>query len=429
MAAISFSVKGKNYPAPIYVRVVLDRRQGDFMRKTGFSVMEKQWNPKNGVKASTPELKNLKASLKKMEVYIGGKLNEATEQKKRIDGLWLQQTIDSYNGKGEADTGIYLTDYIDRYTRALSVKPRRNGEVGMSEGTKKKTRTVKQKILDYEAYTNTRYLVKDVGRQFGEDFSAYLSNVQKLGVNTIGVYVKYVKTVCRDAFGNGHEVAPTVEKIQGFREKTEKIVLSFDEIDQIEAAQMDSEYKENARDWLVIGCNLGQRVSDLLRLTKNDIVIREGVSFVQLTQVKTGKRVAIPINEQARRILDKRGGDFPRQISDVKFNLYIKKVCQTAGITQMVSGSKMDKKTGRKVKGVFPKYELITSHTCRRSFATNHYGIIPTGYLKDITAHSTERQFLEYVGKPLEDSAKQVAIYMEQLSQQRKNNPGHLKIV
>ena len=51
----------------------------------------------------------------------------------------------------------------------------------------------------------------------------------------------------------------------------------------------------------------------------------------------------------------------------------------------------------RKITGDFPKYELISSHTCRRSFATNLYGIIPTMTIMAITGHKSERTFLNYI--------------------------------
>ena len=49
--------------------------------------------------------------------------------------------------------------------------------------------------------------------------------------------------------------------------------------------------------------------------------------------------------------------------------------------------------------GIYPKYELITSHVVRRSFATNYYGRVPTAYIKTITGHATEAMLLKYIGK------------------------------
>ena len=65
----------------------------------------------------------------------------------------------------------------------------------------------------------------------------------------------------------------------------------------------------------------------------------------------------------------------------------------------------------RKESGIYPKYELITSQVGRRSFATNNYGKIPTPLLMNVTGHSTETMFLEYIGKTATDKAIQLAEY------------------
>ena len=63
----------------------------------------------------------------------------------------------------------------------------------------------------------------------------------------------------------------------------------------------------------------------------------------------------------------------------------------------MVEGGKIDKETNRKILGTFPKFELVTSHICRRSFASNLYGKIPNMTIMAITGHKTEVQFLKYI--------------------------------
>ena len=167
-------------------------------------------------------------------------------------------------------------------------------------------------------------------------------------------------------------------------------------------------YLDNARDWLIIGVWTGLRVSDLLPLTKNDIV----KDFIDNVNFKTDIPVAIPLHPDVKDILNKREGNFPRQISDQNFNGYIKEVAQKVGLTELISGSKMieikddngnpkldnnGKKIHRKKKGIFPKYELVTTHICRRSFATNLYGTIDKLTIMKITGHTTEKQFLDYI--------------------------------
>lgn len=146
-----------------------------------------------------------------------------------------------------------------------------------------------------------------------------------------------------------------------------------------------------------------------------------------ITQIKTGKQVAIPLHPKVKEMLNKRNGNFPSKLSAVNFNLHIKDIAKEAAIDTPTEGGKMiyDEKNEiyRKKFGVYPKHELITSHVCRRSFASNFYGEIPTALLISITAHSTEKQFLEYIGKSPNDYAIQLAEYWSKEALQAKKEP------
>ena len=106
-----------------------------------------------------------------------------------------------------------------------------------------------------------------------------------------------------------------------------------------------------------------------------------------------------------------------------KFNEYIKDVCQIAGLTQPTTGRKKEKNNAPTIKKEFLKYELISSHVCRRSFATNFYGRIPTPVLINITAHGSERMFLSYIGKTTYDNAYQMLEYFSKLAPRTKETP------
>ena len=264
---------------------------------------------------------------------------------------------------------------------------------------------------------------------FRNELLKYFTEVDKLNSNTAGRYIRTLKTVCFDAQINGIEVNRQLAQIKGFTEKASKVFLTFDELEKIESKTYERSALENAKDWLIIGCYIGQRVSDLLPLTSANINVRNGLELIELVQKKTGKHVAMPIPPKVKSILNKRKGQFPQKISDQKFNLHIKDVCELAGITELTQGAKLiaigdDKeKKWRKEYGTFPKYELMTSHVCRRSFASNFYGEIPTPLLISITAHSTEKQFLEYIGKSANDYAIQLAEYWNKQIQKTNDKP------
>ena len=199
------------------------------------------------------------------------------------------------------------------------------------------------------------------------------------------------------------------------KETATDIYLTTAEIEKIFKYDFsDKPYLDNARDLLIIGLNTGLRISDFMRLDLSHIK----KDTIHIIAQKTGKIAEIPINKQIEFTLNKQGGALPHSISEQKFNEYLKEIGEKVGFTEMVTGGKTEcineaeatakgiKKVFRKVSGTFPKYELMTSHICRRSFATNLYGQIPTPVIMAITGHSTETQFLTYIKKTTAENAE-----------------------
>jgi integrase len=131
------------------------------------------------------------------------------------------------------------------------------------------------------------------------------------------------------------------------------------------------------------------------------------------------------MHPQVKEILKKRDG-FPDTISGQKFNLYIKEVAKLSGINEPTKGSKVNKETNRKEKGTFPKHQLITSHICRRSFASNLYGELPNMVIMGITGHKTETQFLKYIKITPKENANKLKEYWKK--QDEKNNFTQVKL-
>lgn len=414
MATIKFLIQGKSENTNVYLRLSINRNSV-FKRKTGLTINSKYWSKEtNYIKQNKDEnLKKLDNALQKLKIKIYEKVNDAIEKGILIDGNWLDNQIDKHFNKREKKDLELLANYFDHYIESLPFKNRSNGDVGLSNRSIQKYKTIKEKVIAFEKYKKKKYYLKDVDAIFREDFIKFLSEDkdQRLSKSTIGRYIPFIKTVCRDAKENGYETNPGLGKVKGYTTKTKFEILTFDEIEKIENTHFTKESLENAKDWLIIGCYLGQRVSDLLKITKDNLTIVRGTEMVQIIQQKTGKHIAIPLHDKVKKILLKRNGEFPRKISDQKFNTYIKDVAKAAGINQEVEGTLINKETKRKEEGTYKKWQLVSSHICRRSFASNFYGDIPTPLLIGITGHSTERQFLEYIGKPPTDKAIQIYEY------------------
>ncbi|WP_167616996.1 tyrosine-type recombinase/integrase [Maribellus sediminis] len=425
MASIKFLLQSKNSPANIYLRLSIDR-QKTFKRKTGYVINIDDWStktgmPKNGGDEEQKKRRgDIENKLNSLSSKLKEKLNDATANGIDIDGKWLQKQIDDIQNKKQESNLDLLVNYFQYYIDNLPFKTQRNNTQGVTERTTKKYRTVKKKIAQFEEYSKKTYQVRDVNLRFRNDLIKYLKDVDKLSVSTVGRYVKCVKTVCLNARVNEIETHPHLLEIKGFTDNANHPFLSFEELNSIQEKDFDRDALMNAKDWLLIGCYIGQRVSDLLELTSQNIQMIGGYKMIVLTQRKTKKEVAIPIHEKIKTILEKRNWNFPERISAQKFNLHIKDVVKGAGINEPISGGKMNKKTKRKDFGIFEKWELATSHICRRSFATNFYAETPTALLINITAHSTEKQFLEYIGKPAKDFSVQLADYWSKESLKAK---------
>ena len=95
------------------------------------------------------------------------------------------------------------------------------------------------------------------------------------------------------------------------------------------------------------------------------------IQDIDFLQQKTGRAVTVGILDPLiKEILLQQ---FPSNNYSQLFNMHIKQICKLAGISKRVTGYKMHANHRRKLKGVFTKYELITAHDLRRSFATNYY--------------------------------------------------------
>ena len=146
-----------------------------------------------------------------------------------------------------------------------------------------------------------------------------------------------------------------------------------------------------ARDMFLIGAFTGLRCSDYSRLHPENI--KNGI--IQIRNQKTGVTTSVPVHWIVREIIGN-GYDFAHPLRGQELNDQIKDVARMAGITENVLVSQ--NRGGKVVEAVFPKYELVSSHTARRSFATNAYKAgIPSIAIMKITGHKRESTFMRYI--------------------------------
>ncbi|KKN50306.1 hypothetical protein LCGC14_0634200 [marine sediment metagenome] len=424
MATINHLVRGSNNPSTIYLRFKHGTAH-DYTKSTGYLIDPKNWNnDKKQPYKRTADLKNLATDLAELSNALIKIFNNTP--KDDITSDWLRHQIGVFKGdiKPEKTKSDILVDSIQNIIDTANIRENGHGGLGLSKSRINSYKNLLKIIREYQG--SKVFRVKEVNIRFGKEFLNWMLNDMQYSESYARKKLDDLKTVCSDAEIYGVEVSPQLRKIKGGKSKNENIIyFTSDELDKIENANLVGEAHINARRWLLLGCNLGQRGGDLLGLSENNIVTRKGLDVIELTQQKTSSKVTIPILEKTREILE---DGFPRPIAIQNFNIYIKDICRISEINQPTRGRKYDLIKKRRVQGTFPKWEIVSSHVMRRTFATLLYGDLPTPLIMKITGHSTERMFAQYLGKDSLDYAQQIADYYELQKIKLKKQP-QLQIV
>lgn len=428
MATVKFRVLHKTENAQIYVRFSIDR-DNVFQTKTGKTINAKYWSVKTSRPIQTiAENKILTTELNALENHILKEYNTDYSKGVIFSKDWLSEKIDTFFNRIEVKTDDavflnYLQNFID-FKRSTS---------SYTDCTLRKYNNLKDRFTQYQKKKKKTFLLQDVGAKTLIDFKNYLITDCDLMETTAVRFLKNLKTVLFDAEQNGKSIHYQIRGFSTGTTNTEyKVFLSFDELEKIKNITTINTDWNIARDWLVIGCYLGQRASDLLRMTNRMIYTKtdsEGNSyrFIEIKQQKTGEKVVIPLHDEVETILNKYNGNFPPTFANnfdsnaVLFNRHIKKVCELAGIHEIIKGKVYNEEKKKNEIVEIEKCFLVSSHVCRRSFATNFYGnkMFTTPQLMAITGHSTEQMFLNYIGKTADDWAMQTAKTFKEISNQK----------
>jgi len=270
----------------------------------------------------------------------------------------------------------------------------------------------------------TRYGVNfdNINLDFFYKYIDFLKKNLKLSANTIAKDINVLKTVLRRAIKLKYttNIAWQDDEFVYAGEDTDAVYLTEKEIIALYRYDFsDDKRLEQVRDLFVFGCFVGLRFSDYSNIRPENIVEIEGELFIKLSTQKTKELVIIPCNPIVLEIFEKYKDNpnrLPRTISNQKFNEYLKGnpnkggkgrvgVCQLAGLTEK----------GRL--STDPSLELwqcISSHTARRSFATNYYlSGFPTIDLMKITGHKTEKAFLRYIRVTKLDTARRLGEHIK----------------
>jgi integrase len=277
-----------------------------------------------------------------------------------------------------------------------------------------------QQIKEFEEKRNKgiRLNFEDITLKFYTDFTNFLQD-KGYTVNTIGHKFQTLKAWLNDATEKNINTnfQYRSKKFKIVSEESQNVYLSENELMQMYNFNDMSDSLIRVRDLFLIGAYTGLRFSDFTSITADNI--KDGKLYIE--QQKTGKPVTIWLRPIFWEIWNKYDGQLPKVISNTKFNKYLKKACKLAGIDG--NEEKKITKGGVRLTDTYKKYELVTSHTARRSFATNLYlDGVPSLTIMEITGHKTETSFKKYIKVSGEQHAGLMQTHFEKKENELKTS-------
>ncbi len=316
------------------------------------------------------------------------------------NNFYTKPKFNTSNTISKRKDSVLFLDYLEHFiSNSATKRVQGYGTVGLAHNTIRTYKSLLRIVKAYEFEKSEKLYLNSIDKYTAESFTRFLKIEQQYSDNYCGQLLKLLKIILRDAEKSGLEVHPYSNYIESFKQKNSDRILHILNPSEIKALKglkhIPAAYTDSYN-WLLIGLCIGQRVSDLLKLSPDNLRKAPSGLYIDILQQKTKKSVTVGVADPL--VIELLENEFPRKVSQVVFNKQIKALCRMAGINELVPGFKNNPKTRRKEIVTAPKHEFITSHIMRRSFASNYYGKIETPLLMNITGHSKESTFLTYIG-------------------------------
>lgn len=366
-----------------------------------------------------PESAEINIRLDIWENTLNNVLNEFSIKMKVPTKDEFLKALEIKQNKKEQNSTLFI-DYIKEFI------PR----CGRTSRTKLGYGSTKNILIDYENETRSKLHFESIDMAFYNTFKDYIENKGR-SKNYFGTMIKNIKLFMEESKEEGlhnsteyrnkkfKTVTETADSVYLTEDEllkiynlefTEDLIRDIEDYKDIRAQNLERKIKalDHVRNRFLIGAYTALRVSDFNRLGE----INLDNNFIRIkpakgATIRKNDDVIIPIHWIIKEILEN-GFDLAKSISDQKINKHIKEICQMAEIKNLVSSSRTE--GGKLVETVKQKFELITTHTARRSGATNMFNAgIPTIRIMKITGHKTEKAFMKYIKISQEENAKSLS--------------------
>ncbi|GGM72995.1 integrase [Dyadobacter beijingensis] len=299
-----------------------------------------------------------------------------------------------------------LIEFVTKYIKSV--------EGFKNANTIKTYRSHLKMLTAYQTDTKKKTIAfNDITLDFYHDFKRFMVEVKKYNENTQNKHTGLLKFFLNEATERkeNDNIEFKSRRFSTPRKEVDSIYLNEDEIKLLLKLDLSAEPRlEKVRDLFIVGCFTGLRFSDLTAIQAENI--SPDFKYLKTKTIKTDEYLEIPIHPIVRKVMEKYKGKTPNHlppvISNQKMNEYLKEIGEKANLSDDVA--LFEKKGKVRTQKKVSKFSLITSHTARRSFATNEYlAGTPSYAIMAITGHRTEKAFLTYIKVTKKQYARQLS--------------------
>ncbi|NVN96963.1 site-specific integrase [Candidatus Nomurabacteria bacterium] len=308
-------------------------------------------------------------------------------------------------------TALTFSEFIKDHIKKVNVSP----------NTMKRYVTTLAKLEAYQAELNLKVNFSDVDMIFYNSFLRWM-NSKKYSLNYTGDSIKNLKAFFKAANDEGLHNLTLPDKFKVISEDSDSIYLNKDELQRLYDLEINEDLLldnvplkilnvkgnmermlkslRDCRDRFLIGSYTAMRFSDYAFLSG----VKSTDRMISRTSQKTGVRTVIPMHPTIKEILKARENKLPPPVSNQKMNDQLKLLCKLAKINEVVEITIT--KGGKKERSIKKKWELVTTHTARRSGATNMYlSGIDSISIMAFTGHKTVKNFMKYIRVSQQENA------------------------
>lgn len=408
MAKPHFYLRDKNAKKPTLIVLFYYIKRKRFAYSTKQFIHPREWSGKQQrVKNSSPDAERVNFMLDRLYTGVQDIYRKLLEESP--DGTVTINAI--RRGLDKFDDRVSIGETLLAYVRQLIERREQSPKFKKSTlGTYRSTLNQLEAFAKKEIGAGKDFAFQDITPTLLGKFEDFLIE-QGITYNYAAKLLTNLRAILNQSRRDGvnkselfRDFKPTVEQ-----QTADSIYLSEQELQRIYQHDFsDNKRLEWARDLFIIGAFTGLRVSDFTQLNRNHLhTTGNGTEVLKVKTQKTEETVMIPLHPYVRAILEKYDWNLPSK-SPQKLNDYLKEMGQAVGIDEQVS--KSQKRAGKVQTEYLPKYKLISSHTARRSFATNAYKSgIPAPSIMKITGHRSEKAFMKYIKIGKEENAELMA--------------------